>query len=177
MNNYPYYYLNTPQYYRNIYPVIQQQRHVDPYYTPYYLTHEVHPINLGPIRPNVDELIQEDATCVAEKTGPKLGDGHLDVGIYKIRYEAYECQIILYATAVGIDAGRKILKRGIIHFEWEIPTYTASIIGSSDGIYKLVGWMIGKELWMRYEYRSRGNVKYQIKPFRVDKFPRLRFWG
>lgn len=163
---YPYYFPTTPQYYGNVYPEIQQQRNV----TPHSVVHEV----LGPIRP--EEIIQEDVTCVGGKTGEELGSETWNFEIFKVKYEAYECQIQVVASVLGFREQRWTIKRGQSDFEWKLEiSPLAAGVGIPPGTHKIVGWMVGKGLWMRYEYRLGGKVQARIDPFLVATFPQLRF--
>lgn len=175
----PYYFPYTPypQNYGPVYPERQQQEPAIPYYSVY----EVHALTRpeGEIiqedvtRP--EEIIQEDVTCAGGKKGQKIGGETFSLEFFKIGYEAYECEIKVFASIAGIRSQTWTLKRGKSDFEWKLDIpFGGGIV--PPGTHKLVGWMVGRSFLMRYEYRVGGRVRTQIKPFTVATFPKLRFF-
>ncbi|OIJ18747.1 hypothetical protein BKP45_15800 [Anaerobacillus alkalidiazotrophicus] len=168
----PHYFQQQPYNYVNSYYPLQHLRYVHPYD----LVYAVESKYLGEIQSRPDDLIQEDATCIGDNKGPYIdGEDWTLADFVKVKIRAYECLINVRVDVVGFKTQEYTLKRGQSDFEFKvnIPPYMTTF--GPSGVHKVVGWMVGKSLWMRYEYRFGGRVRAQIKPFIAATFPQLRF--
>ncbi|MGY3419507.1 virulence-associated protein VagC [Bacillus mycoides] len=112
-------------------------------------------------------------TCVPGVLGKKITSNTFNFVIYSIGYVVHECQIQIIVKHVGFPTHTFTLKHGKTDFELksEIPL-GGNITG---GTHKLVGWMVGKELWMRYEVRRGGKVIFKKEPTKIATFPEIKF--
>lgn len=99
----------------------------------------------------------EDCT-VTGGPGKSIASGALPpiptpVGIFIIKYEVNECQIVAITYFNGVEIGRETLKRGKNSFEWKKDFRTH--------VVKITGWVVNKEFHLGLEVRMGGRVRFR----------------
>ncbi|TKI91202.1 hypothetical protein FC699_22505 [Bacillus wiedmannii] len=86
-------------------------------------------------------------TCAGGSTGNKIDSQSFDLEVFNVKYDVFECQIVVKIYAFGIKVYEYTLKKGqnSLEFKYEQWPY----------LYKIVMWVENKTLKTRLEIRDR----------------------
>ncbi len=90
--------------------------------------------------------------CDFDRPGRKIyGPKDYNIEIFNIRYTIYECQALVDVFVAGIKVGGEVLKKAKNSVEYKKEIWPA--------VHKVVIWLDGKSLKLRYEVRAFGQTK------------------
>lgn len=108
-----------------------------------------------------------EGQCAPNQMGGHIYTGNFNYEYIQVRYEIYECRIIVTTYAFGFQIGREELHRDRRGFQWKKDDRV--------NVYKINGWVDNKSLYISGEWRVSGRVVFRSGELKIGSWNQLKF--